>query len=346
MNLDEYVCYESDTVKKAMGIIDRNARGVVFVRNREDALVAAVTDGDVRRFILRGGKVDEPVATLANYDFIYLFETERETADDVMREKVISAVPIVTRDMKLLDVCFRMRKRFASCEKINIPVVIMAGGKGTRLKPYTDVLPKPLIPIGNRTIVERIMDQFRNAGCEDFCMIVNYMKHFIKAYFVDKNCGEKIDFVEETEFLGTGGGLSLLKDKYQSTFFLTNCDILIDADYKAILDYHRREKNIITLVCADKNVLIPYGTIETDEHGKVIEMQEKPSVSVKVNTGLYVIEPDFIAKIQKNQKIDITDVIDQCIQSGESVGTYLISGEQWMDMGQMDELKKMQEKFE
>lgn len=345
MEINKYTCNESDTIKCAMEKIDRNGRGVVFVCNERNELVAAASDGDIRRFILKGGNIEEPVSVLANYCCISLRNYERDLADEYMQTKGVNAIPIIDESRRIADICFRIQKPSVVQDKIHIPVVIMAGGKGTRLKPYTDILPKPLIPIGSKTIVERIMDQFKNAGCSQFSMIVNYMKHFIKAYFVDKSTEDNIEFIEETEFLGTGGGLSLLRGKYDDTFFLTNCDILIDADYKEILDYHRECQNIITLVCAEKKIVIPYGTIETDGSGVVIEMREKPSVTIKVNTGLYVIEPAFIEKIQDNQRIDITDVIAKCMEDGERVGTYLIDGEQWMDMGQISELEKMQQKF-
>ena len=124
-------------------------------------------------------------------------------------------------------------------------VVILAGGKGTRLKPYTDILPKPLIPIGDQTITEHILDHFERYGCNRVLMIVNYMKNFIKSYFTDHDDKKDICFIEEKEFLGTGGGIRLLKEQIHETFFLTNCDILIDADYSEILSYHKKVKTLL-----------------------------------------------------------------------------------------------------
>ena len=221
----------------------------------------------------------------------------------------------------------------------------MAGGKGTRLYPYTQILPKPLIPIGEKTITEHIMSRFKEYGCSHFDMIVNYKKHFIKSYFLDNENTVDVDFIEETEFLGTGGGLRLLEGKYQSTIFMTNCDILIEEDYAKILEYHKKNNNIITMVCAEKNMLIPYGTVEISETGQALALKEKPRLSFITNTGFYVIEPEFLNMIPENTFIHITDIIQNCIDTGKKVGVYKILEEKWLDMGQMEEMERMRQKL-
>ena len=222
----------------------------------------------------------------------------------------------------------------------------MAGGKGSRLKPYTDILPKPLIPINNITITEHIINHFAEYGCNNIYMVVNYKKEFIKAYFSDENEDGNIKFVDEENFGGTGGGLKLLPDEVLcSTFFMTNCDVLIEADYEKILEQHIKQKNIITMICAKKEIVIPYGTVEI-KGNSVVALNEKPKLSYLVNTGMYIIEPKFVNMIPKDAFIHITDIIDQCINNGERVGTYSINDNQWMDMGQLEELQKMKERME
>lgn len=221
----------------------------------------------------------------------------------------------------------------------------MAGGKGTRLHPYTQILPKPLIPIGNQTITEHIMERFEQYQCSHFDMIINYKKNFIRSYFQDNEIKRNVDFIEEPEFWGTAGGLKLLEGKYKSTFFVSNCDVLIDADYKDIYNVHKQEKNIITLVCAKKKIVIPYGTVSVNEKNEILEFKEKPEYTFLTNTGLYLVEPEFLKMIPEQTFIHITDVIQKCMNAKKKVGTYIIDEENFMDMGQLRELEQMREKL-
>ena len=347
MDLQKFIVQENTDVIEVMRQIDTGARGIAFVcRGRQ--LCAAVTDGDIRRHIMANGSLTDSIMKIASVPPIFLEQGEENRAVDVMEKNYITAVPIVNENHEIVDICFwRAESHNPSKEKasLRIPLVIMAGGKGTRLKPYTDILPKPLIPIGDKTITEHIMDRFAEYDCKEVTMIVNYKKDFIKAYFKDVNTESKITFVEEEEYLGTGGGLRLLLDRLNSTFFMSNCDILIDADYDKMLQYHQTQGNLITMVCARRQFDIPYGTIQTDDEGLVTKLVEKPGFEYKINTGFYLIEPAFLQKIPDNTYIHITDVIDRCIAEGDKVGTFLIGDDCWMDMGQLDELGKMKEKL-
>lgn len=338
---------ENDTlIIDAMRKIGNNNKGIVFVCEGQ-RLVSSITDGDVRRYLINGGSVEEKVSLIANTNPVYLTVKNKDEADRLMQKNGITAIPILDNEKKIIEILFWREEPQQTNEmkQIGIPLVIMAGGKGTRLKPYTDILPKPLIPVGDKTITEYIIDRFAKYGCNNVTMIVNYKKDFIKAYFKDNEVKHNITFVEEQEYFGTGGGLKLLSGSMKETFFMSNCDILIDADYAEILAQHRKAGNIITMVCARKRFMIPYGTIHIDEEGKVIGLQEKPKFEYKINTGFYVIEPEFLSKIPDKTFIHITDVIEQCIKAREKVGTFLIDEEDFMDMGQMDEFAKMKEKL-
>lgn len=347
MNIDAYIVNDDISIIEAMQQIDRNNEGVVFLQ-KEGKLSACATDGDIRRYILSGGKLSNQLDEIANHNPVYLTQNQKNMAKSVMAQHYITAVPIVNENQEIVNIYFwRDMHRHSEKKKssLQIPLVIMAGGKGTRLKPYTDILPKPLIPIGEKTITEHIMDRFAAYDCRDVMMIVNYKKDFIKAYFKDINTESKITFIEEEEYLGTGGGLRLLADRLDSTFFMSNCDILIDAGYGKMLQKHQAEGNLITMVCTGRRFEIPYGTIQTDAEGRVTQLVEKPGFEYKINTGFYLIEPEFLQKIPENTYIHITDVIDQCIREGEKVGTFLIDDDCWMDMGQLDELDKMKAKL-
>lgn len=344
MILSDFMVTEEQTVLEVMQAIDNNARGIAFVC-RDKQLLGVVTDGDIRRFILRSGDLNSHIKDIANYQPRYVLDDEAIDYDAYMRKFSITALPVVNREHQIITIHFLYHKKSARNVNLNVPVVIMAGGKGTRLYPYTQILPKPLIPIGDKTITELIMDHFEEFGCKHFDMIVNYKKNFIKSFFIDNEIKRDIDFIEEADFYGTGGGLRLLEGKYSDTLFVTNCDIIIEEDYSKMLDYHKEQKNIITIVSASKNMVLPYGTIELTEDGRVNKLTEKPSFSFLTNTGFYIIEPRFIERIPKDTFIHITDVIQSCIDSGEKVGVYPISAHAWMDMGQMDELQKMRERL-
>ena len=176
-------------------------------------------------------------------------------------------------------------------------------------------------------------------------MIVNYKKEFIKAYFQDSSYKDIIKFVDEKAFLGTGGGLRLMEGVINGTFFMSNCDILVNADYAEILAYHHREGNLITLVCARKEFSIPYGTITVSNNNCVTGLLEKPSNIYLINTGFYVIEPELLSRIPRDTFIHITEIIEMCIKEQGKVGTYIINDTDWMDMGQFDEMEKMKQKL-
>lgn len=344
MYLSDYVVEMECSVEDAIRQIDKNCKGIVYV-NRQGILCGSITDGDVRRHLLNGGRLSDQVTDIMNANPIYCYLDNKEMAQKIMMDHQVRSIPIVDMKKRIIEILFLNEKINVFKKKINVPVVIMAGGKGTRLYPYTQILPKPLIPIGEKTITEHIMSRFEEYGCRHFDMIVNYKKHFIKSYFQDNESEKDVCFIEEEEYWGTGGGLKLLEGKYKETFFMTNCDILIEEDYAKILEYHRKSNNIITMVCVKKNMVIPYGIVDISEEGGVVALKEKPNFSFITNTGFYVIEPEFLNMIPEDTFIHITDVIQNCINSNKKVGVYTIAEENWLDMGQLEELEKMKQKL-
>lgn len=343
--LSDYTVGVEATILQAMKIIDNNSKGMIYVIEG-DILRGVVTDGDIRRYLLNGGDLNCNVLGVTNESPLVLTEEKENEAHDLMDINNIRSIPILDEQGKIVRIIFADKVIESEKRDLNIPVVIMAGGKGTRLYPYTQILPKPLIPIGDKTITEHIMKHFEEYGCKKFTMIVNYKKHFIRTYFDDSENSFDVSFVEEEQFLGTGGGLKLLENKIHSTFFMTNCDILIEEDYSKILRYHKENRNIITMVCAVKKMVIPYGTVEMTEEDKVVGFKEKPEFSFITNTGFYVLEPEFVEMISENTFVHITDVIQECIESGKRVGVYKISEDKWLDMGQLEELEKMRRRLE
>ncbi len=345
MQLENYLIKPDVSVLDAMEAIDKGAEGIVYVCDEEKHLLGTITDGDIRRYIIHSGDLNKSADTIMNSRPIKLPLEQRHKAEDCMDQHSISSVPIVDEFNRITELFFLDMSVRSEHRMINSPVVIMAGGKGTRLAPYTQILPKPLIPIGEKTITEHIIERFTEFGCNKFDIIVNYKRHLIKSYFRDVSVSAELTFFDEDEFLGTAGGLKLLSGRYNEPFFMTNCDILVEDDYAKMLDYHKANGNIATIISAIKNTTLPYGVVETTPNGQVSAIKEKPDISTIVNTGFYILNPVFLDLIPQNTFIHITDVIKKCIDNGERVGMYPISGERWLDMGQMDELQIMAERL-
>lgn len=342
---NEMYIEEENTILEAMQQIDKNARKILFVQD-EGCLLASLTDGDIRRWILKGGDMQTEVRHVANYHPKFLSEGQAYLATSIMKEYLIDAIPIVDETHRIREIIFQNnpKQKNAAFEK-KIPVVMMAGGLGTRLSPYTNILPKPLIPIGDYPIAEHIINSFRKYGCNQFFMIVNYKRNMIKAYFDELEKNYQLEFVVEEKRLGTGGGISLLKGKISETFILTNCDIVIDDDLTKAYRQHKESENVITMVCSLKNFTIPYGVVNIGKDGMIESMQEKPNMSFFTNTGCYFVEPEVIEDLAYNEPVDFPDIIERYMAEGKKVGIYPIGEDAWLDMGQFDELEKMKERL-
>jgi len=333
---------KNKSIRDAMRQLDRVAKKILFVLEG-NTLTGALTDGDVRRYLLSGGKLDDAVDSAANHNPITA--RNREQAQKLLQNSLLYAIPIVDSSGVLQDIVTLVRPAEVSRPNLALPVVIMAGGKGTRLDPYTRVLPKPLIPVGELPIIEHIMRQFQQYDCGDFHVIVNYKKQLLKAYFNENEKRYQVSWYDENQPLGTGGGLYLLKGKINQTFFFTNCDILIRSDYADMLKFHRENGNVITMIGAYKNITIPYGVMETGAGGVIEEIREKPELSFLTNTGMYIVEPEVLDDIQDNVSLGFPDIIEGQRKKGRKVAVYPVSEDEWLDMGQLTELEKMRERL-
>jgi dTDP-glucose pyrophosphorylase len=339
LDIKDFLIDENATMIEAMEVLDKVAKKVLFVV-RDGQFVAAITDGDIRRWILKKGNLEAQVKDIANYNPKYIYEKDKMAAKEYMSKYSIEALPILNYEKDIVSVVL-WNDEIKRQKNLQVPVVIMAGGLGTRLYPYTQVLPKPLIPIGELPIAEHIINSFHGYGNNQYFLVVNHKKNMIKAYFNEIEKDYELNYVDEDQPLGTGGGLSLLKGKINSTFILTNCDILIEEDYEKIYDFHKREKNLVTMVCSLKNIKIPYGVIQLGDTGEIEGMKEKPNFSFFTNTGMYVVESRVIEELEENKAVGFPDIIEKYMNTGEKIGVYPISENAWLDMGQLDEMEKM-----
>lgn len=305
-----------------------------------------VSVGDVQRSIIKGLELTTPVeAVIREKLTVASIHDDRTAVKDLMREKKIEFMPVVDDEGNIADVIF-WEDLFdngldSEREKLDLPVVIMAGGKGTRLKPITNVIPKPLVPVGDKTILEVIMDQFEGIGCHKFYMSVNYKADMMAYYLSQLEHHYDIEFFQEDKPLGTIGSVSLLKGKINTPFFVSNCDSINDQDYRDVYEYHKSNRNDMTIVTMVKSFRIPYGVIETGEDGLMARLQEKPELNYQVNTGVYILNPECIDEIPCGEFFHVTHLMEKIKARGGRVGCFPVSENSWHDMGEWPEYLKM-----
>ncbi len=341
-------CISQDlTLMDALNRLEESKPKVLFAVDSDNRLTASITDGDIRRAILSGVALDCVISDFARKDPFFVRESECEecipaASIDLIKKRGLSAVPVIDESGRIVKIITDFSPKKVHRESIDVPVVIMAGGKGTRLYPYTKILPKPLIPVDDIPISERIIQSLREAGCNEFHMKVNYRKEIIKAYYAENERDYNIIFHDEDKPLGTGGGLKLIEDKISGTFVMTNCDILIMEDLANIIRLHRKEGNKATMVCSLKNFEIPYGIVKMTDTGDIDSFEEKPRMSFFTNTGYYVLERDVFDHIGRDEHIGMPDIIGRMKEAGLKVGVYPIGENSWLDMGQFDSMESME----
>lgn len=333
------------TIISALKKMDEVKSKLLFVFDG-DKFDCMLTIGDIQRAIIRNVEMTSPVSRILDRNKIYASQDEcMEEIKGVMFKESIDCMPILNHDGEIVDVLFWadvFQETVTEVrEKIDLPVVIMAGGKGTRLKPITNVIPKPLVPVGDKTILEVIMDQFEGIGCHKFYMSVNYKADMMKYYLSQLPHQYDIEFFMEDKPLGTIGSVSLLKGKITTPFFVSNCDSINDQDYRDVYEYHQNNHNDLTIVTMVKSFKIPYGVIETGEDGLMVALHEKPEQTYMVNTGVYVLNPGLIDEIPEGEFFHITHLMEKVKARGGRVGCFPVSEESWKDMGEWPEYLKM-----
>lgn len=344
--LETLLIHGRESVLAGMKRLDDNAHRILFVVDADHRLLGSVTDGDVRRWILSGNSLDAPIERMSNAKPIVLsMDHDPDTVQSMMLEHKIECIPVVDdkgviREAIFWTELFEERPRHLISGQIDVPVVIMAGGFGTRLQPFTTILPKPLIPIGEKSIVEHIIGAFEHAGARRFFMTLNHKARVIRAYFEDISKSYSLDYVVEEEPLGTAGSLTLLRDQLEGTFIVTNCDIIIRADYAEVIRFHESNGHAITLVSSMMHYQIPYGICEIDTEGTLTGMKEKPELNFLISTGMYVLDSRVFDLMEPGAFLHMTHLIERVQQSGGTVGVFPISEKSWDDTGQWEEYTK------
>ncbi len=341
---------KSASVKEAMKQLDKTAEKILFVVDDNNKLIGSLTDGDIRRWILKDGDLIAEVSKVCfeGTFFVYADYDLNSVKKEILERKIVY-VPVLNREKEIIefiiwDNLFDGKIVRKPKEKLDIEVVIMAGGKGTRLDPFTKILPKPLIPIGDKSILEIIIEKFTDYQVNEFYVSVNHKAKIIKSYFEEIQPDYKINYLYEEKPLGTVGALKQLEDILSKEIILTNCDIIIDTDYSDLLKHHKEQNNDITIVASLKYYNIPYGICEIENGGKLLNIKEKPEYDFLINTGMYVVNPKVLSYIPENEFFHITHLIEK-IKKSHKIGIYPISENSWIDTGEWIEYKKAVEKM-
>jgi dTDP-glucose pyrophosphorylase len=345
-NVKAFLIPQTHTIRQAMEQLEKTEEKIVFVVDGESRLIGSLTDGDIRRWILSDGDLRAQVFHICNrkpYVAEEGFRTEQVRAN--MLNVNLSCVPVVNSSREIVQLLF-WKEMFQGGgaikpkRRLNLPVVIMAGGQGTRLAPFTSVLPKPLIPVGDRTVIEIIIDQFLPYGLDRFHLSINYKSKILKSFFEELAPNYSVAYLEEKEPRGTAGSLRTLYSPASENLIVTNCDIVIQADYAELVSFHTDKNYDLTLVASLKDYHIPYGVCELEKGGSLARITEKPQYSFLVNTGMYVVRRDRLDLIPEHARCDMTEFIEQIKKVGGRIGVFPIGENAWVDTGEWTEYRK------
>lgn len=339
----KYVVRNDQSVHEALQVIDETGKSFVMVVDGEFRLLGVVTDGDVRRAILRGTGLDVPVDRVMNRRPVVLPKGAlRAEALRVMEESGIRQVPVIDEDGRLSGLFLKDIREPAPSRPNR--AVIMAGGLGTRLRELTKDKPKPLLPVGRRPILETIVRQLESFGFRHVTMIVNYKAEMIRQHFGDgSHLNVAIDYIEEPKRLGTAGALHLIEGQVHEPFLLMNADLLTKLNVGQLMDNHEQGGYELTICVKEIELPVPYGVVEHEDH-RLCEILEKPNMKFKINAGIYVMNPELLAHIPRDEYHDITTFINNLAGNGIAVGCFPIH-EYWLDIGQAKDYEQAREDF-
>lgn len=343
-NIKSYTVFNHFNLAHALKVMNKNGQKCCVIVDSDYRLLGTLSDGDIRKVILKRSNLEKNIMNFCNKNSKYFIEGNYNylQVKKAFLKGRYDLIPVlnkkkIVKKILLWHSFFGLRKK--TDKKLNIKVVIMAGGKGTRLDPFTKILPKPLVPIKDKPIIEHITSRFIKYGMNDFYFTIKYKMKIIKAYFSGTKSNYKIRYLEEKKPLGTAGGLRKLYGKIKNTFFVTNCDVFIDMDLVDFFNFHKEEKLDISLVTASQKYTIPYGVCEINK-GKLKKITEKPKLNYFVNAGLYLINPKVLKLIPKNKYFDMNHLIKKALEKSYKIGAYPVAQKHWIDVGQLAEYKK------
>lgn len=338
------------SIKSAIKKLNQLGSKTLAVVDKTNILKGTISDGDIRRAILKGKKLSDSITSVYNSKPFFLKKSNYDISKlkSIFLKYKIDIIPLVNnssqyiKSYKFLDTVKKNQKIVGK----NILVIVMSGGFGTRLEPFTNVMPKPLMPVGSSTIIELIIAQFSKYGFKNFILTTYYKHQIIDAFFKSIRIKNNIKLLKEKKPLGTAGSLGLIKRFTRGkNSFIVNCDGILNLDLANVLDYHEKNKFDLTIVVALKKFQLPYGVCKSKKDGSFDEIVEKPKLDFQVNTGLYVIKNSLLGLVPKNQKFDMDELINLIKLKKFNIGLYPVPPESWSDIGQWQEYKSNVKNF-
>ncbi|WP_274362524.1 nucleotidyltransferase family protein [Paenibacillus thermotolerans] len=333
----------NSSIRDAIKKVDESALQIGLIVDEQRHLVGVLTDGDIRRGILRAVSLDEPVHTIMNPrpTFASSFDS-REEILAVMKQKHLRHIPVLDNARKIIGL-ETLEELFLPKERDNW-VVLMAGGLGTRLYPLTEECPKPLLKVGGKPLLESILEHLISFGFCKFYISVNYKADMVEEYFGrGEKWGVEIRYLRENKRLGTAGALSLIPEIPDEPLLVMNGDLLTKVNFKQLLDFHKENASMATMCVRDYEYQIPYGVVEVDKH-KLIGIKEKPVHTYFVNAGIYVLEPNALKSIPKDSYFDMPGLFEMLMKNKQQTSAFPVR-EYWLDIGQMDDYKRANIEF-
>ncbi len=334
------------SLTKALEYLSKAKNKCLIVVDKNKSVIGTLTDGDVRRSLIKSKDLNNKVGNICNKKFFYFKkDLSRSKIYEIFLKNRTPLIPVL-KNKKIIKVYFldeilnNKKNRLSNNSLKDLSVVIMAGGKGQRLNPFSELLPKPLIPINGKPVIDHLIENFLNNGIRKIYITVNYKKNIIKSYLSDQFQNTKISYIEEKKPLGTASSLSLLKKREGKNLLVINCDTILNINYDRFLDYHINQKNDFTLVAAFKKITVPYGVCKINKNQNLKKIIEKPTTNNLVVVGAYCFKNKLIKYIPKNTFFDMNDFIKKLIIKKNKVGIYPISGLDWQDVGEWPEYFK------
>jgi dTDP-glucose pyrophosphorylase len=334
---------EDATIRDALTVLDQQAMQIVLVISKDRQLKGTVTDGDIRRGLLRGESLDSPITLVANAKPTVGYESETEMVwHQHMKRRSLRHLPILNAHKQVVGLYYR--KTQITPRRKN-PVVLMLGGLGMRLRPLTETVPKPMLPVGNQPILETIVKHIADQGFTEFYFCINYLGEKIRQYFGDgKQWGIRITYIEEIKPMGTAGALSLLPKLPGLPLIVMNGDLLTKVDFRSLLDFHAEHENCVTTCVREYSHQVPYGVIEM-QGPYINQLVEKPVYRYFVNAGIYCLSPEVLSKIPQDSFYDMPTLVDALIGEDQKTGGFPLT-EYWMDIGHIPDYEQAQADYE
>ena len=337
-SFDNITLHKDSTIRDVLEIIDNGNMRIALIIENNNKLVGTVSDGDIRRAFLKGANLNDSIKDIIFTNFIYAkVGDSKDKLIKLAKHNQIYIIPIVNENFTLVGI--EEVNDLITPKEYKNKIVLMVGGLGTRLKPLTNDIPKPLLKVGNKPILETIIENFSKYGFKHFILSVNYKSEMIQEYFGNgSHFGVTIEYVLEDQRMGTAGALSLMRDKLKDDFFVMNGDLLTNINYEHLLDYHLKDKATATMCVKEYDFQIPYGVVNI-KNNHILSISEKPIHKFFVNAGIYTLNPSVLKFIPDDEFFDMPTLFDYLISNKQKNISFPIR-EYWLDIGEIKEYEK------